>query len=82
MPIEGPNFKAKDRGRYSEYVICEGFVFKPNSVDAFYHDFINEEAGVTTVMIKAVTQEVSDPERKLFDFLVSRVHPNTPDEAS
>ena len=45
MPIEGPNLKAKDRGRVSEYVICEGFVFKPASVDAFYHDAINEEAG-------------------------------------
>jgi len=82
MPIEGPNLKAKDRGRVSEYVICEGFVFKPASVDAFYHDAINEEAGVTTVKFKSYSQEISDPHRQLFNFLVNRFHPDLPDEAS
>ncbi len=81
MPIEGPNLKAKDRDRHSEYVICEDFVFKPTSVDAFSHEAINEGTGVTTVNLKSYTQEISDPQRKLFNFLVSRFHPDPPDEA-
>jgi hypothetical protein len=50
-------------------------------VDAFSHEAINEGTGVTTVNIKSYTQEISDPQRKLFNFLVSRFHPDPPDEA-
>jgi len=80
MPITGPNRKTKDKVRYSEFVLCEGFVFKPNSVESFYHDSIAEGAGVTIVNIKSFKHEVADPNRRLFDFLVSRVHPMPPDE--
>jgi hypothetical protein len=36
---------------------------------------------VTIVNLRSFKQEIADPERKLFDFLMKRFHPITPDEA-
>jgi len=80
MAITGPNRKESDHVIYSEHVICEGFVFKPSHVDAFYHQALNEAAGVTTVKFKSYSQDVKDPEMKLFNYLVNRFSPTLPDE--
>lgn len=81
MPITGPNHNPKDNVRYSEFVLCEGLVFKPNSVDSFYHDPISETAGVTILNLKTFRHEIKDPNRHLFDFLMSWTQPMTPDES-
>jgi hypothetical protein len=55
-------------------------VFKPTQVDAFYHTALYEKGGVTVLKFKSYTQDVRDPERRLFDYLVKRFSPMTTDE--
>ena len=81
MPIEGPNHRAKARGRVSEFVLCSGFVFRPRRVDAFSHRMIGD-AAITTVLFQGYTQEILDPERTLYEYLLERLRPDTVDEAS
>jgi hypothetical protein len=57
-------------------------VFKPSQVDAFCHTALNDKGGVTVVKFKSYTQDVRDPERRLFDYLVKRLAPRSPDEAA
>jgi hypothetical protein len=80
MPITSPHRKDSDDRPYSEHIICENFVFKPTQVDAFYHTALNEKGGVTVLKFKSYTQDVRDPERRLFDYLVKRFAPMTSDE--
>jgi hypothetical protein len=49
-------------------------------VDAFCHTALNDKGGVTVVKFKSYTQDVRDPERRLFDYLVKRFSPMTTDE--
>ena len=81
MPITGPNRDDKDKANYSEFIYCEGFAFKLNQVESFYHEPTDERDGVTIVNLRSFKQEIADPKRKLFDFLMKRFHPITPDEA-
>ncbi|MFZ4387932.1 MAG: hypothetical protein ACOYOI_07195 [Chthoniobacterales bacterium] len=55
-------------------------MFKPTQVDAFYHTALYEKGGVTVLKFKSYTQDVRDPERRLFDYLVKRFSPMTTDE--
>jgi len=82
MPITSPHRKDSDDLPYSEYIICEDFVFKPSQVDAFSHTALNDKGGVTVVKFKSYTQDVRDPERRLFDYLVKRLAPRSPDAAA
>jgi hypothetical protein len=80
MPITSPHRKDSDHVPYSEHILCENFVFKPSQVDAFYHTALNDKGGVTVLKFKSYTQDVKDPHRKLFDYLVKRFAPMTTDE--
>lgn len=82
MPITSPHRKDSDDRPYSEHIICEDFVFKPSQVDAFCHTALNDKGGVTVVKFKSYTQDVRDPERRLFDYLVKRLAPRSPDAAA
>jgi hypothetical protein len=57
-------------------------VFKPSQVDAFSHTALNDKGGVTVVKFKSYTQDVRDPERRLFNYLVKRLAPRSPDAAA
>lgn len=80
MPITGPNRNPTDNVRYSEFIICEGLVFKPKLVESFHHEAISEIDGLTVVNVKSFRHEIKDPDRRLFDYLVSCAHPMPPDE--
>jgi hypothetical protein len=53
MPITGPNRQAKDKANYSEFIYCEGFAFKLNQVESFYHEPTDERDGVTIVNLRS-----------------------------
>jgi len=50
-------------------------------VDGFSHQTYEDGSAVTMVNFKSYTQSIRDPERRLFDFLISRIQPATPDES-
>jgi hypothetical protein len=50
-------------------------------VDGFSHQTYEDGSAITTVNFKSYTQSIPDPERQLFDFLVSRLKPKSTDEA-
>jgi hypothetical protein len=62
----------------SEFVICQNFVFRPANGDGFSHQTYEDGSAVTTVNFKSYTQGVPDPERRLFDFLISKFKGNPP----
>ena len=81
MPIEAPTHTAiGSRAINSEFVICQNFVFRPANVDGFSHQTYEDGSAVTTVNFKSYTQGIPDPERRLFDFLVSKLKPKSTDE--
>jgi hypothetical protein len=49
-------------------------------VDGFSHQPVPESEPVTVVNFKGYSQSIPDPERRLFDFLVSKLQPQTVDE--
>jgi len=75
MPIEMPKRLVSATGKVSDFVLCENFVFRLASVDGFSHQNFEDGAAVTTVNFKGYTQSISDPEHRLFDFLVSNLNP-------
>lgn len=76
MAIETPSNNPNVSKSHSEFVSCEGFVFRLSTVDGFLHQsFPEDQPGVTTVNFKSYTQNVPDPHRRLFDFLVSKINP-------
>ena len=76
MPIEAPSHTAiGSRAINSEFVICQNFVFRPANVDGFSHQTYEDGSAVTTVNFKSYTQGIPDPERRLFDFLISKLKP-------
>ena len=40
------------------------------------------DAAITTVLFQGYTQEILDPERTLYEYLLERLRPDTVDEAS
>ena len=56
MPITGPNRDAKDKANYSEFICCEGFAFKLNQVESFYHEPTDERDGVTIVNLRSISR--------------------------
>jgi hypothetical protein len=57
-------------------------VFRPANVDGFSHQTYEDGSAVTTVNFKSYTQGIPDPERRLFDFLISKLKPKPTDEKS
>lgn len=84
MPIETPKHiaSANSRASDSDFVLCENFAFRPANVDGFSHQRFEDASAVTTVNFKGYTQSISDPEGRLFDFLISQLHPKPADENS
>lgn len=82
MPIEAPprTVTPTSTKTPSDFVLCENFAFRPASVDGFLHEIYADGSAVTTVNFKSYTQSVRDPHRKLFDLLVEKLRPHSPDE--
>ena len=81
MPIEAPSNSPIASRTHSEFVLCEGFVFRPSTVDGFSHERYDGGDAVTTVNFKSYTQTIPDPERRLFDFLICKLKPKPADES-
>ncbi len=76
MPIETPSSLPIGSKTHSDFILCQDFVFRLSTVDGFLHQAFPEgQPGITTVNFKSYTQNVPDPERRLFDFLVSKLNP-------
>ena len=83
MPIEAPRHTAiGSRAINSDFVLCENFAFRPANVDGFSHQKFDDGTAVTTVNFKAYSQTIPDPQRRLFDFLISKLSPRPADEAA
>jgi hypothetical protein len=81
MAIEAPSHTAHgSKISHSDFILCEDFVFRPANVDGFSHQRYADDSAVTTVNFKSYTQSIPDPERRLFNFLVSKLQPKSPDE--
>ena len=65
---------------HSEFVLCEGFAFRPSNVDGCSHQKYADGSAVTLVNFKSYTQTIPDPERRLFDFLIRKLKPKRTDE--
>jgi hypothetical protein len=83
MPIETPSHKtsATNKATQSEFVLCQDFVFRPANVDGFSHQTFSDGSAVTTVNFKSYTQSIPDPDRCLFEFLLSRIGPQACNES-
>jgi hypothetical protein len=79
MPIETPTTPPSGSKTLSDFVICQDFAFRVSTVDGFSHQTFADGTAVTSVNFKSYTQSVTDPERKLFDFLVGKLKPNPVD---
>ncbi len=76
MPITGPNNKYSTAPDiYSEFVIINNFVFRPKQVEGFYRQEAVDGLRATTVIFLTHKQTVSDPQWRLYDFLLKRMHP-------
>ena len=76
MTITGPNRKYSTApDNYSEFVIINNFVFRPKQVEGFYRQEAVDGLRTTTVIFPPYQQTVSDPEWRLYDFLLKRIHP-------
>ncbi len=81
MPIEAPSHTAiGSRASNSDFVLCQNFAFRPANVDGFSHQTLEDGSLVTLVNFKSSTQTIPDSERRLFDFLVSKLQPKPVDE--
>ncbi len=82
MPIETPPRTLTPTGNRtpSDFILCENFAFRTANVDGFLHETYKDGSAVTTVNFKSYTLSVPDPERRLFDLLVEKLRPCSPDE--
>jgi len=80
MPIEAPSNTPIVSRTHSEFVLCEGFAFRPSSVDGCSHQAYADGSAVTIVNFKSYTQTIPDSERRLFDFLIRKLKPKPADE--
>ena len=83
MPIEMPKPTATANPKLSEsdFVLCQNIAFRISSVDGFSHQRYEDGYAVTTVNFKGYTQNMADPQRRLFDFLILHLDPKFVDEA-
>jgi hypothetical protein len=51
-------------------------------VDGFSYQTFEDGTAITTVNFKAYTQSIPDPDRRLFQFLLSVLEPQSVDENS
>lgn len=81
MPIETPTrTPSTTRAINSEFAVCQNFVFRPANVDGCSHEAFADGSAITTVNFKSYTQSIPDPDRRLFDFLLSKLNPKPVDE--
>jgi hypothetical protein len=81
MPIEAPSHTPiGNRLINSDFVLCQNFAFRPANVDGFSHQTFEDGSAITTVNFKSYTQSIPDPERRLFDFLLTKHKPKPTDE--
>jgi len=69
-----------NRALNSDFVLCESFAFRPANVDGFSHQTFEDGTAVTSVNYKGYTQTISDSDRRLFDFLITKLNPTPTDE--
>ena len=79
MPIESPS--PIGNKTHSEFVLCEGFAFRPSNVDGCSYQTHPDGTAFTVVNFKSYTQTISDPEKRLFDFLMRKLKPRRVDES-
>ena len=79
MPIESPSPIGSKT--HSEFVLCEGFAFRPSNVDGCSHQAHPDGTAFTVVNFKSYTQTIPDPEKRLFDFLMCKLKPRLVDES-
>ena len=60
---------------FSEFVLCQNFVFRIRDVDCFLHMEQAEGPNLTAVYLKGYAPHVADSEKKLFSFLCSKLKP-------
>jgi len=83
MPIETPTHTPNStRVSNSEFAICQNFVFRPANLDGCSHQAFEDGTAITTVNFKSYTQSIPDADRRLFNFLVSKLNPVSVDENS
>ena len=68
MPIEAPSNTPIGSRTHSEFVLCEGFAFRPSNVDGCSHQTYADGSAVTIVNFKSYTQTIPDPERAAVRF--------------
>lgn len=81
MPIEAPSNTPIGSRTHSEFVLCEGFAFRPSTVDGCSHQRYADGAAVTIVNFKSYTQTIPDPEQRLFNFLIRTLKLKPADES-
>ena len=79
MPIESPSPIGSKA--HSEFVLCEGFAFRPANVDGCSHQTHADGTAFTVVNFKSYTQTIPDPEKRLFDFLIRKLKARRVDES-
>jgi len=84
MPIEMPKrtVSASPKFSDSDFVLCHNIAFRLSSVDGFSHQRYEDGSAVTTVNFKGYTQNIADPQRWLFNFLILHINPTISDETS
>lgn len=81
MPIETPSSTPIGSKTHSDFILCQDFAFRLSTVDGFLHQsFPADQPGITTVNFKSYTQNVPDPERRLFNFLTATLKPKPVNE--
>ena len=83
MPIEMPKHtvNATPKVSGSDFVLCQNIAFRLSSVDGFSHHRYEDGSAVTILNFKGYTQNMADPQRQLFDFLILHINPCISDEA-
>jgi hypothetical protein len=65
---------------HSEFILCDGFAFRPSNVDGYSDQAYADGSAVTIVNFKSYTQTIPDSERRLFDFLIRKLKPKPANE--
>ena len=66
---------------HSDFILCQNFMFRLSTVDGCLHQKLDDDQpAITTVNFKSYTQNIPDPDRRLFNFLVTKIKPRPIDE--
>jgi hypothetical protein len=65
---------------FSEFVLCQNFVFRIRDVDCFWHAEQPEGPAITAIYLKGYSPHIADPDGKLFRFLCSKLTPQETNE--